>query len=262
MKVDYDRVKDKFAEYTSHYDITNPKVELKVNHTYRVAQVALEIAKSLKLSQEDCDEAWLIGMLHDVGRFEQIRRFNTFFDSKCIPHAEIGLEVLFDEGKISEYIDDTSENEIIRTAIAYHSVYILPENLSERELLFCNILRDADKVDILRVQVDTPLEDIYDVTTRELRESLVTKEVMDAFLEEHTVLRSLKKTAVDHVVGHISLIYGLVYDKSVEIVKDQDYISLLLNYQSDNPNTIKQFEIISEHMKAYLRQKTGTAFLK
>ena len=44
--------------------------------------------------------------------------------------------------------------------------------------MFCNILRDADKVDIFRVNVDTPAEDIYNVTTEELKNSQVSPEVM------------------------------------------------------------------------------------
>ena len=38
----------------------------------------------------------------------------------------------------------------------------------------CNILRDADKIDILRVNCDTPLEDIYNVTTKELKKASVS----------------------------------------------------------------------------------------
>lgn len=252
MNINYDKVKKVFEEYTSHYDISNPKVDLKVKHTYRVAEIALEIAKDIGLSQDDCDEAWLLGMLHDVGRFEQIKRYNTFFDSKSVSHALLGVNILFDEGRIRDYIDDESEDEILKKAISYHSDFEIPEDLTDRERMFCNILRDADKVDILRVQVDTPLEDIYDVTTKELKESTVTKEVMDAFFEESTVLRSLKRTAVDHIVGHISLIYGLVYKKSVQIVKEQNYISLLLNFESDNSVTKGQFDKVREYMNKYL----------
>ena len=47
----------------------------------------------------------------------------------------------------------------------------------------------------------------------------VTPEVLQSFDEEHAVLRSLKKTAVDNVVGHISLVYELVYPESCRIVK-------------------------------------------
>jgi len=60
----------------------------------------------------------------------------------------------------------------------------------------------ADKVDIFRVNVDTPAEDIYNVTTEELKNSQVSPEVMAAFDERHAVLRSCKKTAGDHVAGH------------------------------------------------------------
>ena len=79
--VDRERVKDRFASYCAHYDIEDTKVRLKVEHTYRVAELAEKIARSLDLDEGDVDIAWLLGMLHDIGRFEQLRRFNTFIDS-------------------------------------------------------------------------------------------------------------------------------------------------------------------------------------
>lgn len=80
--------------------------------------------------------------------------------------------------------------------------------------MYCKILRDADKIDILRVNLDTPMEEIYNVTTEELKNSQVTPEVMQAFDEHHAVLRALKKTAIDNAVGHISLTYELEYPMS------------------------------------------------
>ena len=41
--------------------------------------------------------------------------------------------------------------------------------LTSIRLCFAIYLRDADKVDIFRVNVDTPAEDIYNVTTEELK---------------------------------------------------------------------------------------------
>ena len=63
------------------------------------------------------------------------------------------------------------------------------------------------------------------------------------------MLRSLKKTAVDHVVGHISLVFELVYPKSIEIVKKQGYLEKLLHFPSKNPVTRQQFAQIREKMK-------------
>ena len=59
--------------------------------------------------------------------------------------------------------------------------------------MFCNIIRDADKIDIFKVNIDTPVEEIYNVTTKDLKNSEITPEVMQAFDERHAVLRSLKR---------------------------------------------------------------------
>ena len=108
--------------------------------------------------------------------------------------------------------------------------------------------------DILKVNVEFPLEEIYNVDTEVLYQEEVTPEVLQSFDEEHAVLRSLKKTAVDNVVGHISLVYELVYPESCRIVKRQGYLDRLMNFESKNSHTRKQFEHIREHMREYLAE--------
>ena len=61
---------------------------------------------------------------------------------------------------------------MLRTAVEWHSAHRLPDGPDERTVMYCNILRDADKIDIPRVNVETLLEDIYNVTTAELLASL------------------------------------------------------------------------------------------
>ena len=75
-----DKIVAEFAKYTSAYNPNDVKVKLKIDHTYRVATLCDTIAKSLQLSKKDRDFAWLSGMLHDIGRFEQLRRYGTFQD--------------------------------------------------------------------------------------------------------------------------------------------------------------------------------------
>ncbi len=252
MKTDRKKVLHTFADYVENYNSRDEKVRLKIEHTYRVSKLCESIANSLKLSGKDVDLAWLLGILHDVGRFEQLKNYGTFIDAQSIDHAMYGAEILFKQGKIRDYIEDNAEDELIKTAVAYHSAYRLPEGLDERTKLFCQILRDGDKIDILKVNVEFPLEEIYNVTTEELRTCRVSEPVMEAFREGHAVLRSLKKTPADNVVGHISLIYELVYPKSLELVIEQGYINQLMDFKSDNQETEKQFEQIRKIMKAYL----------
>lgn len=66
MIIDRERVKNTFAEYTSGYNATDPKIKLKIDHTYRVAELCELISRDLKLDEYETDVAWLTGMLHDA----------------------------------------------------------------------------------------------------------------------------------------------------------------------------------------------------
>lgn len=249
---------NRFKEYVSHYDYGMHMIQLKVEHTYRVAELCEQIARSLDLSNEDVDLAWLIGLLHDIGRFEQQKIYGTFNDAVSIDHAKYGAELLFADTSgqetgisIRDFVEDSHEDDTIRMAVYHHSAYRIPAELDARTAMFCHILRDADKIDILKVNVEFPLEEIYNVSTEALYSCQVTPEVLQDFEEEHAVLRKLKKTPVDNVVGHISLAYELVYPISRKIMIEQGYLDKLLNFKSRNSETEKQFVHIREKMQEY-----------
>ena len=98
MKIDRARCLKAFEGYVAAYDPADPKIALKVEHTYRVAGLAEGIAADEGLAAEDIDLAWLCGLLHDIGRFEQVRRYGTFSDARSESHAALGVHVLLDEG--------------------------------------------------------------------------------------------------------------------------------------------------------------------
>lgn len=254
MKIDRSKAENVFREYVSGYNAQDDKVRLKIEHTFRVARLCEKIADSLGLEEEDRDLAWFAGLLHDVGRFEQLKNYGTFIDSESIDHAMYGAQILFDEGRIRDYTQDACEDELLRTVVSVHSAYRIPEGLEERTQRFCHILRDADKIDILKVNVDFPPEEIYNVTTEELKSCTVSGAVMQAFFEEHAILRTLKQTAADHLAGHISLVYELVYPESLRIVMEQRYLSKLMAFESGNPVTREQFGRMKEYMESYVKR--------
>lgn len=258
MKLDRGHVKSVFKKYTDTYDSADPKIYLKIIHTYHVAEDADEIARSLDLSEEDCDIAWLLGMLHDLGRFEQIRRYHTFNDSISVPHAHLSCEVLFPEhyqvdreffgemqngayGQISDFVKECSEEEtdLIRTAIWEHSSFRLPDGLAQRHKLFCNLIRDADKVDIFRVNVETEPRDLFGEDLEKVKDAEVSDQVIEA-IQEHTCVKrrdDVSMTSVDHLISHICLAFELVYPKSFEIAEKQGYLRQLTQFESRNPKT-------------------------
>lgn len=243
-------VTDAFAEYVSAYDPSDPKIKLKIDHTTRVANLCERIAIEAEV---DKDLAWLCGMLHDIGRFEQVRRYNTFSDAISVDHAMLGADLLFEEGLIKRFHVDLSERNryILEKAIRNHSMYRLESGLDKETISYCNVLRDADKIDIFKVNCDTPLEDIYNVTTEELKRSPVSEEVKKCFLDKTAVIRSLKKYPADYVVAHICLVFELVYSTSRRITKEQGYVDKLLQYETENADTREWFDYMKEHIWEY-----------
>lgn len=244
-----ERVKQSFADYVSCYDKDDPKIALKIAHTYRVAALSEEIAGSLGLDEKDVYTAWLIGMLHDIGRFEQIRIYGTFIDAESTDHAGLGADILFGTDRLIESFSDERETDgLIETVIREHNKFIISEGLDGETTMFCNILRDADKIDILRVNYETPMEEIYNTTKEELLASPVSPEVMEQARHRITVSRDVIETYADHLIGHIALVFGLVYPRSKELAKEQGYLDKLLDYPMTDPGSKSALEEIRQEI--------------
>lgn len=114
--ISLDHAKKAFQKYVSQYDTSDPKIALKIRHTFEVVKACSYLTDSLELDEENRNLSLLIGLLHDVGRFEQLTRFNSY-DDNLLPHAECGLEVLFDQNHIRDYIDTDKYDSIIYAAI-------------------------------------------------------------------------------------------------------------------------------------------------
>ena len=240
-----------FENYVSNYNLNDPNIYLKYKHTGKVAENCERIAKSLNLPMKDIDLAWEIGMLHDIGRFEQLRRFDTFIDTESIDHAEFGADLLFKDGLIQQFDDEKENYELLEKAIRLHSLYRLPDDLSERELLFCQVIRDADKIDIYRANYETGLHVIYHATKEELLNSKITPEVYQVFCEERAIPRNIRKTIADNLVGHIALTFELVYPESKKMAIEQRYLQKLLETEFINPETMELMKQISQKMRRF-----------
>ena len=253
-------VRERFASYTRNYDPADPKIALKIAHTYRVADNCERIARSISLSDDEVEFAWLSGMLHDIGRFEQVKRYNTFIDSESVDHAEFGADLLFGKDQlITEYTDDRSIDEMLETVIRQHNKYRIDSSVSGKCLVFCNILRDADKVDILRVIVETPMEEIYNVSEDELLSSGVSERVMEQVREHHAVKRDLMDSPAEHLIGHIALAFELVYPASWEIVRQQGYLYRMFEFPSRNESTLKALKAARDELERFYGEKANGA---
>ena len=227
--MDREYIKRAFKSYTDAYDSSDPKVKLKIDHTYRVADLADKIARSIGLDEEDVDLAWLLGILHDIGRFEQLSRYHTFNDRRSVDHAKLSADLLH-EGLGDIFVPKDVDYNLVEKAVRLHNVLELPK----------------DKIDILRVNCETPREQIYDLPPERFANDEVSDLVMQDILSKRSVNRQNAKTAVDPIVGQISFIFGLVYPWSVEEMKRQGYLDQMLHFESQNAKTRADFAHIQE----------------
>ena len=121
-------------------------------HTARVGQNIVSIGTSLGLSTSDLHVAEAIALFHDIGRFKQYERFQTFSDRDSINHAALGLRELNRSQALA--VVDRQQQRIIRCAIAHHNVFQVPDLRHTPSLLFARLIRDADKLDIWYIFAD------------------------------------------------------------------------------------------------------------
>ena len=253
--IDRKQVKDTFASYAANYDTSDSKVRLKIIHTDHVAEMCDVIAASLHLNEEDTDTAWICGMLHDIGRFEQLRRYGTFLDRCSVNHAALSADLLFRDGLIRRFVSDSSKDGLIEKTIRLHNVFLLPDDLTDQEEMFSNILRDADKIDIIRVNRETPMSEIYDLPEEAFLTAPISDRVFEAALQRTNVNRKYSETAADYLIGHICFVFGLVYPESVRQVISQGYLDEMLQFQSKNPETNERFRKIRDTVENYMESR-------
>ncbi len=251
--IDRKRVLEEFASYTHHYNPKDFRIAIKIKHTYKVAENCERIAKSLNMSDDEVDIAWLIGMLHDIGRFEQIKRYHTFSDIRSVDHAELGVEVLYGEdGIIGRFIDNVDLYDgrdlydTVRIAIAEHNRFRVETEIKDEEHVFCDLIRDADKDDIFRISYETPKEELFETPEDELFSMEVTDKVMEDVRNHSAILRPNIKVPIDRVIGHMALCFELVFPEARKIALEQGYLEKMFSYPFKSKTALEAVQIVKD----------------
>lgn len=240
--IDIDKAEKYFDEYISKYDKENIRVKRKIIHTYNVVALSKILCDKLNLSEEDKKLSMIIALLHDIGRFEQVKRYNTFSDRVSIDHAELGVQILFKEGLIRKFVDEDTYDSIIYKAIRNHNKYKIEDGLNERELMHSKIIRDIDKIDILAGASG----DNRTFFNEEIaRKQNITQEVFEDALNKRTVDRKNVKNDVDNIVTCVAMVFDLNYKESREIMREKGYaLKIIDGLEGYTPDTIEKLKKI------------------
>ena len=253
MLIDMIEAKKAFKEYVKKYNPEDEKIKIKIAHIERVAENSKRIAENLNLSQEDIELAELIGLLHDIGRFEQVRLYHTFVDKDSINHGEYGAKVLFEDGLIRKFIKDDKFDRIIKLAIVNHNRADIEEGLTEREKLHAKILRAADKTDIFTILISGDKKAIWEKA--DLSDDKISDEIYREFVEDKRINYKERKTSADILVSHFNYVYDLNFPETRKIIRDNKYIyKLYQRFKFNDAETMKRFNEIYRLSKEYIEQ--------
>lgn len=250
MTINLEKAKEEFIKYTENYDLTNDKIKGKQIHSLRVMKISRQIAERLELPQEEINLATLIGLLHDIARFEQYTKYNTFKDLESIDHGDLGTEIL--QKEIRKYIETNQYDDIIIKAVKNHNKYKIEDGLTERENIFAKIVRDADKIDIFYESVVM----FWRGKEKQVEESIISKNTIEQF-ENFVQIKSQKnETEIDNVIRVIAFVFDINFKSSFQILKEEDYINKILNrYDFNDEYTKQKVEEIRKIANEYVRNK-------
>ncbi len=223
-----------FEKYTHSFDLKVPDIEKKYYHTYRVVNYAEEIAKSLDLEINEITRAKVCALFHDLGRFPQFTEYKTYIDNISFDHGEKSEEIL----KENNYND-----EIVLKAVKYHNKLFVPK-FDDLTNIHCNIVRDADKLDIMDMQINEL--DRYDYKFNE--------EILNCF-KNHTLLdNSFANNEFINLLRMIAFIFDINYKRTIEIIIEKDIIKRKLNLLRKNTYN-KEVDIIEKEIKEYIKER-------
>lgn len=243
-----------FNNYVKQFYSSDPyiqmNIKLKEEHTKRVCENIVLISRSLHLKEEEVYLAKTIALFHDIGRFEQFVKYKTFRDSQSENHALLGVKILERTNVLSCLSEE--EQDIVYKAIQYHNLQALPNIESKKCLLFSNLIRDADKLDILRVATDYEFErdrnpnravelGLEDTPTYSM-------ESIEDILNQRLIDLSNVKNCNDLRLYRLSWLFDINFKETFRLISKKGFIEKTISALPQTEDTAKVYN----YLKSYL----------
>lgn len=250
-----DLLKQWFTRYCSGYysdsDETRRNILLKETHTYNVCADIVLLARAEKLGSEAVLTAEAVALFHDVGRFEQYRRYRTFRDSDSVNHALLGEGILEENGVLG-FLPEP-ERRVILQAVRLHNVFRIPDEVDAEALPFVRLIRDADKLDIWRVFIElfeAPQEERASAAVLGLPDTgSYTADLLQSIYRKEMISLSRLRTLHDFRLLQLSWVFDLNYPSSLRLLRERACIDRLAAHLPDDPEIGRAVRFLRRHLE-------------
>lgn len=243
-----------FDSHVKSFRSDNPIVlaafRLKEEHTRRVCANIIRIGRSLNLDSGDLLLAETTALFHDVGRFRQFAVYHTFSDRRSENHAMLSLREVEEAGVLS--ILPEEERFVVAKAIECHNLRDLPPGLPDRCMLHAQLIRDADKLDIMMLFTN-------ECTRKDCKpDPLLVPESPDAHGYSPALLENLLqqrrssygeiRSFGDRKLLYLSWIYDINFPHTLAEIAENGYIEKIIGSLPDN----EEIRAVRDHLTAYI----------
>lgn len=222
---------------------------LKIDHTRRVGDNMRHLAVAVGLDNDGQNLAEAVGLFHDVGRFEQYRRFGTFNDRQSVNHAALGVEVLTS----AEVLEPLSQAErtIICDAVRFHNALALPARRPAASMLFLRLIRDADKLDIWKLFADyfrQPGPPVAAIVQHLPDRPTWSPAIVDAILEGRRVRFGDMCSLNDFKLLQLSWVFDLQFRETGRIARLRGNLEIIAGTLPDDADIARVVAHIMAHL--------------
>ncbi|MFP4164869.1 MAG: HD domain-containing protein [Chitinispirillaceae bacterium] len=225
------KVYDWFDLYTRGFCTGNERIDsaicLKIAHTKSVQKETVQLTDSLELNDQECYVAQACALLHDIGRFEQYSRYQTYSDAKSENHALLGIRAIDRYNVLADFTPD--EKNLILSVVLHHNRASVPQSRDRQFLFHLKLLRDADKLDIMRIMTDcyqgVKTCDAVHIGLPESPE--VSDKMIKDLLKKRICRTEDMKTFNDFKLFQIGWVFDLNFSWSFLQVKKRKYIDTI-----------------------------------
>ena len=263
MEYSIKKYQEFFDQYANHFieiekePANKTLIAYKLHHTYRVRDNIVRIATSCHLDERGMFIAEMIGLFHDIARFEQFYRFQSYDDRKTVNHGLYGKEVLMKEQVLQEL--EPKLQQLIWDCVAYHNVPSLPKDLDPELYYFTSMLRDADKIDIIKAMADivptmSPEEQDLWYLGRS-RKNCISDKVYQNFMEQRVSLISDCTTVVDSQFSRLAWVFvDMNFRESIKMIEEGQYVDTIYEMSGKDLKMTEMYHYIKACMKKYIEQ--------
>ena len=191
-----------FWDFVNQYDTKDESILRKIIHSYEVANCAFKIACHLNLDAENRLFAYVCGLFHDLGRFEQWKTYHTYSDRASVDHGETGAQIFISYDCEKQFDLTPRQVEILKNTIKYHTKPYMGDDKDVD--FYTKIVKNSDAMANINTTANASHKMVYTADG-------VTPEILEAFENMKPLWPFKCNTKLDRCLQFVANCYYVRY---------------------------------------------------